>query len=53
VADVYKIPIPADAPAGVHELKVGMYAAESGLRLAVEGSPDDAIPLKAVPVAGL
>jgi hypothetical protein len=50
VTDVYEIPIPANAPAGAHDLEVGMYVAESGLRLALEGGADDAILLQAVPV---
>jgi 4-amino-4-deoxy-L-arabinose transferase-like glycosyltransferase len=52
VADVYEIPVRADAAPGVHRLEVGMYVAETGARLPIAGASDDAIVLQAVAVAG-
>jgi hypothetical protein len=51
VADVYEIPVRADAAPGDHWLKVGMYVAENGHRLPT-GTPGDAIPLQTVVVVG-
>jgi 4-amino-4-deoxy-L-arabinose transferase-like glycosyltransferase len=52
VADVYEIPIRADAAPGMHRLEVGMYVAETGARLPIAGISDDAIVLRKVTVAG-
>jgi hypothetical protein len=60
VADVYEIPVRADAPPGAHRLEVGMYVAETGARLpacgeqgrTIAGAPDDAILLQTVTVTG-
>jgi hypothetical protein len=35
VADPYAIPIDADAPPGEHAIEIGLYVAETGLRLPV------------------
>ena len=50
VVDRYKIPVRADAAPGTHRLAVGMYLADTGVRLAVAGSDEDAIVLQAVTV---
>jgi hypothetical protein len=51
VSDVHEIPIRADAAPGDHRLEVGMYVAQTGTRLPVEGRPDDAVDLQVVTVA--
>lgn len=51
VTDVYDIPVRADAETGDHWLKVGMYIAETGTRLPVEGSNENAVTLQKVSVA--
>ncbi len=51
VADTYEIPIRADAPPGEHRLEVGMYVAETGARLPVAGTSEDAIVLQTIVVA--
>jgi len=52
VADVYEIPIRADAAPGAHRLEVGMYVAETGARLPVVDTAEDALVLQAVTVVG-
>jgi hypothetical protein len=51
VTDVYEIAVRSGAPEGEHRLEIGMYVAETGTRLLVEGSPDNAVFLQAVAVA--
>jgi hypothetical protein len=51
VADVYEIPIRADAAPGAHRLEVGMYVAETGARLPIDETSDDAVLLQEVTVA--
>jgi hypothetical protein len=51
VSDVYEISVRPDAASGEHRLEVGMYVAEAGTRLPIEGSPGDAVILQAVSVA--
>ena len=58
VTDVYEITVHADATPDAHRLEVGMYVAETGVRLSACGeqgrtiadSQDDAIPLQIVTV---
>jgi hypothetical protein len=50
VADVYEIPIRADAAPGAHRLAVGMYVAETGARLPIDETSDDAVLLQEVTV---
>jgi 4-amino-4-deoxy-L-arabinose transferase-like glycosyltransferase len=50
VADVYEIPIRADAAPGAHRLEVGMYVAETGARLPIDETSDDAVLLQQVTV---
>jgi len=50
VTDIYRIPVSTSAPTGIHRLEVGMYVAESGTRLAVEGSADNALTLHTISV---
>ena len=50
IADVYEIPIPADAVPGEHRLEVGMYVAETGARLLITDTSQDAVFLQAVTV---
>jgi hypothetical protein len=50
VVDVHEIAIPTGAVAGAHRLEAGMYLAESGERLAVDGGPGDAVVLQTVSV---
>jgi hypothetical protein len=52
VADVYRIPVRPDAVPGAHRLEVGMYVAETGTRLPIETTTDDAVVLQAVAVTG-
>ncbi|MBL7065235.1 MAG: hypothetical protein ISS49_13665 [Anaerolineae bacterium] len=52
VTDVYEIPVRADTVPGAHQLEVGMYVAETGARLRVAGSADDAVFLQTVAVTG-
>ncbi len=51
VTDVYEIDVAPDAPEGEHRLEAGMYLADTGTRLPVDGSPDNAILLQTVTVA--
>jgi 4-amino-4-deoxy-L-arabinose transferase-like glycosyltransferase len=48
VADVYEIPVAADAVPGEHVLEVGMYVAETGARLPVVGTSTDAVVLQTI-----
>ncbi len=50
VTDVYAIPVRAEATPGAHRLEVGMYVAETGNRLAVATTSDDAVVLQTVSV---
>lgn len=50
VTDVYEISVSPDAQPDEHRLEVGMYVAETGARLPVEGSVDDAIALQTIAV---
>jgi hypothetical protein len=49
VADPHVLQLPEDLAAGEWALKVGMYVARTGTRLAVAGSPDDALRLPLEP----
>jgi 4-amino-4-deoxy-L-arabinose transferase-like glycosyltransferase len=51
VTDVYEISISADPTPGEHRLEVGMYVAETGVRLPVADGSNDAIPIQVVTVA--
>jgi len=51
VADTYEISLRTDTPPGEHRLEVGMYVAETGARLPVSDTSDDAILLQTVEVA--
>lgn len=46
IADTYHIPIRADAVPGEYHLEVGMYVAETGARLPIAGSADNAIRIE-------
>jgi len=48
VTDPHVLDLPADLPSGTYTLEVGMYVLETGARLAVPGSADDALTLLAV-----
>ncbi len=50
VADTYTIAVRPDAAPGTHRLEVGMYVAESGARLPVAGTTDNAIFLQMITV---
>lgn len=50
ITDTYAIPVSDLAPPGEHLLEVGMYVPETGLRLAVEDAPDNAVGLQTVTV---
>jgi hypothetical protein len=50
IADVYEIPVRTDAAPGAHRLEVGMYVPETGTRLPVGGTSDDAILLQTIHV---
>jgi hypothetical protein len=50
VADVYEIPIRAGAAPGAHRLAVGMYVAETGVRLPIDETSEDAVLLREVTV---
>jgi hypothetical protein len=50
VADTYEIEVSADAAPGEHVFEVGMYVAESGVRLPVSGTPDDAVVLQTITI---
>ena len=50
VTDVYEIPVRIDAAPGEHRLEVGMYDAETGARLPVAGSADNAVVLQTLTV---
>ena len=52
VTDVYVIPVRADAAPGPHRLEVGMYVAETGMRLPVAETSDDSVVLRVVNVTG-
>jgi hypothetical protein len=51
VSDVYDIPVRPDAAPGEHRLEVGMYVAQTGTRLSIEGRPGDAVTLQTVSIA--
>ena len=48
VVDEYTLAIPLDAPAGEYSLRVGLYLPESGQRLSVPGTADNAVTLPPV-----
>jgi 4-amino-4-deoxy-L-arabinose transferase-like glycosyltransferase len=50
VTDVYEITVRADAAPGAHRLEVGMYVAETGTRLSIADSHDDAVVLQSVTI---
>ena len=50
VADVYEIEVNTDATPGAHRLEVGMYVAETGTRLSVDGTDEDAVAAQTVVV---
>jgi len=50
VTDVYEIAISASAAPGEHLLEVGMYVAETGTRLPVSGTSDDAVVLQTITI---
>lgn len=50
VRDVYAIPVSAAAAPGEHRLEVGMYVAETGTRLSVPETDDDAVTLQSISV---
>lgn len=50
VTDVYSIPLSVAAGPGELRLEVGMYVPETGTRLPVEGSADNAVTLQTVSV---
>jgi len=50
IQDTYAIPIDDAAQPGEHRLEVGLYVAETGLRLAVEGTTDNAVTLQRVTI---
>ncbi len=50
VTDHYEIPVDSDAMEGEHRLEGGMYVAETGERLSVEGVQDNAVGLQVVTV---
>jgi hypothetical protein len=50
ITDAYAIPVRDDARIGEHRLEVGMYIPASGLRLAVEDAPDNAVTLQTITV---
>jgi hypothetical protein len=50
VTDVYTIPVSPTAAPGEHQLEVGMYVAETGMRLSIEGDADNAITLQTISV---
>jgi len=52
VADSHEILVRADAGPGAHRLEVGMYVAETGVRLPIAGTSDDAIILQLITVTG-
>ncbi|MFQ6101831.1 MAG: hypothetical protein ACE5OS_11450 [Anaerolineae bacterium] len=52
ITDIHEIPVRADASPGEHRLEVGMYVAETGVRLPVAGAHEDAIFLQTVTVTG-
>jgi hypothetical protein len=50
VTDEYELSIPPDAPPGSYTVRVGLYLPESGQRLSVPGSADNALTLPAAVV---
>ena len=52
VADRHTVAVCADGGPGEYVLETGMYLVENGARLAVDGSPDDAVRLQTVSVLG-
>lgn len=50
VTDVYDIPVDPSAAPGEHHLEVGMYIAETGTRLSIEGDADNAVTLQTISV---
>jgi hypothetical protein len=52
VREMYTLNVPGNLPSGKYILRVGWYAAETGERLAVPGSADDAVVLTTFEVGG-
>jgi hypothetical protein len=52
VVDTYEIAVAADAKPGAHRLEVGMYVAQTGARLPVDGTGDDVVVVQEVEVGG-
>jgi hypothetical protein len=50
VADAYRLDVPVDAPTGISKLIVGMYAAQTGVRLPVAGTTDAALLLQDIAI---
>ncbi len=53
VTDVYTIPVSPTAAPSEHQLEVGMYIAETGMRLSIEGDADNAITLQTISVTNI
>ena len=51
ITDIVEVPIRTDAQPGAHQLQVGMYIAENGARLRIEGTDDDAVAIQTIAVA--
>jgi len=43
IVDTYWLAIPMDAPAGPYRVRLGLYLPETGTRLAIPGTTDDAV----------
>lgn len=52
VQDRQSVTLPPDLPAGVYDLKIGLYRRDTGERLPVPGIPDAAVPLRPVAPGG-
>jgi hypothetical protein len=50
VTDTYNIPVNATAAPSEHRLEVGMYIAETGIRLPIAGNTENAVTLQTVSV---
>jgi hypothetical protein len=50
VTDVHTIPVPPNLPPGEYSLEVGLYLAETGMRLPIAGD-DDHVILEKVNIA--
>jgi len=43
IIDTYRLAIPANAPRGTYRVRLGLYLPDTGTRLAIPGTADDAI----------